>query len=193
MRKRQQGFTLIELIAVVVILGFLAVSAVPKFLDATDEAKEASVEGVAGGISSAISLVRSQWELTGRLLTNSIGSATPNAAAVRMDQTTIWVNETGYPFSTGTATPSTTAPNVASCELVFDNVLQNSPSSTSVTTEITSRYFVSVGTLNGLPACIYHLIKSLNVASGEIGSPTVTDGQGFYYTPSTGQVVVFGI
>lgn len=191
--KRQQGFTLIELIAVVVILGFLAATAVPKFMDATEDAKDASVEGVAGGISSAISLVRSQWELTGRSLTTSIGAATANAAAVTMDNTTIWVNASGYPISTGTATPSSINPNLSSCELVFDNILQNSPTSTSVSTEVTSRYFVSVGTLNGFPACIYHLVKSLDYQSGDLGSPTVTNGQGFYYTPSNGQVVVFGV
>jgi MSHA pilin protein MshB len=60
--KKQQGFTLIELIAVVVILGFLAATAIPKFMNATDDAKSASIEGVAGGISSAVGLVRSQWE-----------------------------------------------------------------------------------------------------------------------------------
>jgi len=191
--KKQQGFTLIELIAVVVILGFLAATAVPKFMNATDEAKEASVEGVAGGIASAISLVRSQWELTGRSLTANVGSATANAASVTMENTTIWVNDAGYPFNTGNATPTSINPSLASCELVFDNILQNSPTSTSVSTEVTNRYFVSLGTLNGFPACIYHLVRSLDYKSGDLGSPTVTIGQGFYYTPSNGQVVVFGI
>ena len=191
--KTKQGFTLIELIVVVVILGFLAATAVPKFINATDEAKESSVEGVAGGLSSAITMVRSQWELTGRRLNASIGSSTANAASVDVDSTTVWVNSSGYPISTGSATPSSLNPSVASCELVFDNILQNSPTSTSVSTEVNNRYFISTGTLNGLPACIYHLIKSLDTQSGDVGTPGVTTGQGFYYTPDTGQVVVFGI
>jgi MSHA pilin protein MshB len=191
--KKQQGFTLIELIAVVVILGFLAATAVPKFMDATDDAKEASIEGVAGGISSAVSLVRSQWELDGRTLTASIGSAQANAASVVMDNTTIWVNSSGYPFYTGTGTPSSTTINAASCELVFDNILQNSPTSTTVVTGVYNRYFVSAATLNGFPACVYHLIRSLDYKSGDLGSPDVTTGQGFYYTPDSGQVTVFGI
>ena len=40
--RKQSGFTLIELVIVVVILGFLAVTAIPKFLDLTDQAKQAN-------------------------------------------------------------------------------------------------------------------------------------------------------
>jgi MSHA pilin protein MshB len=188
--NRQQGFTLIELIAVVVILGFLAATAIPKFMNATDDAKDASVEGVAGGISSAIGLVRAQWELTGRALTVNLGGSTNNAAPVNMDNTTIWVNAFGYPFSTG-GTPSSTTPTVDSCELTFDNILQNSPSSTSISTAISNRYFVSLESIGGASSCVYHLMDSLDKTTGNVGAPTTATGQGFYYTPETGKVIVF--
>lgn len=56
MRKQQSGFTLIELVVVIVILGILAAVAVPKFIDLTDEASLASVQNLAGSIESASTL-----------------------------------------------------------------------------------------------------------------------------------------
>lgn len=53
MKNVQRGFTLIELVMVIVILGVLAAVAVPKFVDLKTEAQVAALKGVVGGINSA--------------------------------------------------------------------------------------------------------------------------------------------
>ncbi|HDT6075871.1 TPA: prepilin-type N-terminal cleavage/methylation domain-containing protein [Aeromonas veronii bv. veronii] len=63
--KKQAGFTLIELVIVIIILGILAVTAAPKFLNLQDDAKKAAADGVFSGVSSAMQLVYSKSAIEG--------------------------------------------------------------------------------------------------------------------------------
>ncbi|KGK18761.1 MSHA biogenesis protein MshA [Vibrio navarrensis] len=64
--KRQGGFTLIELVVVIVILGILAVTAAPRFLNLQDDARNSSLEGLKGAMAGAAGIVYGKAAIEGR-------------------------------------------------------------------------------------------------------------------------------
>ena len=69
MKSRQTGFTMIELIVVIVILGVLAATALPKFINMRGDAEQAAADGVAGAAASAMNLNFSGCSLTSHVPT----------------------------------------------------------------------------------------------------------------------------
>ncbi|MGL5128692.1 MAG: prepilin-type N-terminal cleavage/methylation domain-containing protein [Aeromonas popoffii] len=71
--KKQAGFTLIELVIVIIILGILAVTAAPKFLNLQDDARKSAAQGVQSALQSAANLVYSKAALEGQEKASAAG------------------------------------------------------------------------------------------------------------------------
>jgi MSHA pilin protein MshA len=117
---QQRGFTLIELVVVITILGILAAFAVPRFASLEGSARTAATQALAGSIRSSASLAHALWLANGDPNSNSVtmeGQAIamtfgyPTAAATGIDLTL--VEFAGFSVSTvsGARIFTKTAPN----------------------------------------------------------------------------------
>jgi len=82
MKQAQRGFTLIELVMVIVILGVLAAVAIPKFVDLSSDAKQAAMSGVAGSAASAAAINYSGCAVKNNVVTAGKCSAVNTCASV---------------------------------------------------------------------------------------------------------------
>lgn len=125
--KTQKGFTMIELIIVIALLGILAAFALPRFANFTTQAASATRSSIVSSLNSSLGIAHAQWIANGSTGTVTLdGSATP-----------ITMNAAGYPDI------GTTYNNTATCQTLLGALVFG------LSSNITVAYGTSACTLTG--------------------------------------------
>ncbi|MEZ8794113.1 type II secretion system protein [Vibrio splendidus] len=144
--KRQGGFTLIELVVVIVILGILAVTAAPRFLNLQDDARESSLQGLKGAIDSAAGIVYGKAAVDGVEasgassvdgITTAFGYPTANGTGIGgavVGLTTDWAVTASVANTSITYSFSGTAADAIACIVTYTQATGTTVASAATTT-----------------------------------------------------------
>lgn len=135
MSKQQSGFTLIELIVVIVVLGILSAIALPRFVNFSSDSRASVVNGMAGALSSAVTISQSRYFATGNNSSTEVllqGQTTGNGVVVAAGSgipagtangigRALSANTTGFTINYSSASAVTFTPTGSTnCQAIYD-------------------------------------------------------------------------
>ncbi len=124
---RQQGFTLIELVIVIVIIGILAAIALPKMTDLAGNARAATIKGVTGSLASANTAIYSAAQI------NNQGGATGSVSACNATISTVY----GYAADTTELLKCVTLSPASDFNTATSNVVSHAGATTAASCNVT--------------------------------------------------------
>jgi len=130
--NRQSGFTLIELVVVISLLGILAAFAVPRFASLEREARSATVQGLSGSVRSASAMAHGLFVATGATPVTMEGNniAITNGYPDASDIVNTLADTTGFTVTTNAGGDTTTFAKTGAsgtCEVVYVDAAANNP------------------------------------------------------------------
>ena len=168
---RNAGFTLIELVVGMVLLGILAATALPRFMNVDEEAHASVVDGVMGSLQTGSAMYHAQWMAEGQ----------PNTNTQSAEFNNLRVNAVGYPYGTTDRSSGTsTVTDSSDCVAIFQGILQ--AGAPSITAAANAAAVVGNNTdfaaVVSAPNCTFYYTGKDNASGSTVSTLTYTSTTG---------------